>query len=523
MRCAHDEAIRTDNSSPAQSSLLRGQRIILLCLSLVGVLVVLGIGTIASQSTFTDFSNLSEGNPIRSNWQQYDLLGDALLNGRTNLDLEVSSTLMQLENPYDYQARMDASQEDSSFYWYFDTAYYKGKYYCYFGVIPALLFYAPYQAITHTFLPTSILVIALGCVSCFLCTYIVLCIKKTWFPGMKFQIAVLSIVVLFIGSNILACVYFPTFYNVPIIASLDFTLLGLSFWINARGNAVRPFPRVKLVLLGAFFLSLNIGTRPQFTLAALLALPIFYRDIANLARHHKRNNLAVCCIAGISPFILVAVGICSYNYVRFGSCFDFGANYNLTGFDMTHHGQAWSVTARLLYHYLFSKPDLSHFFPFINGVVCSYLNEISSDFVPTEPIPCGLFFLAPINFALLLSLCPAIRKHMIDNGIFCLLVSLVIIPVIVIVADSRVAGISWRYYTDFAWYFALASLLIIMTIETSTTRVVRTAVMSLAVIAVCVSLILYGCSLLSPTTTTFWVPLASGNPELYAQIAGFFA
>ena len=43
------------------------------------------------------------------------------------------------------------------------------------------------------------------------------------------------------------------------------------------------------------------------------------------------NTLAV-----IVPFLLVGGVTMAYNYVRFDSFFDFGATYNLTGFDMVH-------------------------------------------------------------------------------------------------------------------------------------------------------------------------------------------
>ncbi len=42
----------------------------------------------------------------------------------------------------------------------------------------------------------------------------------------------------------------------------------------------------------------------------------------------------------IAPYIVVCAGIMWYNKARFGSLFDFGANYNLTVNDMTKRGMA---------------------------------------------------------------------------------------------------------------------------------------------------------------------------------------
>ena len=47
--------------------------------------------------------------------------------------------------------------------WYnWDHAYYKGKYYVYFGVVPAILFYLPYYVITGTHLHNHVLIFFLS-------------------------------------------------------------------------------------------------------------------------------------------------------------------------------------------------------------------------------------------------------------------------------------------------------------------------------------------------------------------------
>ena len=42
-----------------------------------------------------------------------------------------------------------------------DRAFYNGKYYCYFGIVPALVFYLPYYLVTGHMLKTKILALLL--------------------------------------------------------------------------------------------------------------------------------------------------------------------------------------------------------------------------------------------------------------------------------------------------------------------------------------------------------------------------
>lgn len=75
-------------------------------------------------------------------FQQYDQMASALLKGKLSLDIEVSDSLAAMENPYDYAAREEGNVD---FQW--DTAFFNGKYYMYFGIVPVLLLFLPLQLI----------------------------------------------------------------------------------------------------------------------------------------------------------------------------------------------------------------------------------------------------------------------------------------------------------------------------------------------------------------------------------------
>ncbi len=72
---------------------------------------------------------------------EYEELADALLEGHLNVHAgEDTSALSAMDNPYSYEARLE---QDIAFHW--DHAFYKGNYYVYFGIVPAIVLFLPYR------------------------------------------------------------------------------------------------------------------------------------------------------------------------------------------------------------------------------------------------------------------------------------------------------------------------------------------------------------------------------------------
>ena len=75
---------------------------------------------------------------------QYGTLAHSLLNGRLDLEQDPPAAMQEMANPYDTAARQQAAPDAL-----WDVAYYQGRYYVYFGVIPCLLFQLPFEALTE--------------------------------------------------------------------------------------------------------------------------------------------------------------------------------------------------------------------------------------------------------------------------------------------------------------------------------------------------------------------------------------
>lgn len=110
------------------------------------ILVLLTVSTHPSDSVYT---LQYQGGTFLVDRSQYQQLADAFLHGRTWIDAHVPDWLAAMDNPYDEQARgtLGAQTGDASRW---DWAFYHGRYYCYFGPLPALLLFAPFKALTGT-------------------------------------------------------------------------------------------------------------------------------------------------------------------------------------------------------------------------------------------------------------------------------------------------------------------------------------------------------------------------------------
>lgn len=73
---------------------------------------------------------------------QYQELAEALSEGKVSVG-DAEEALLAMKNPYDTIALQAAGIGYRA-----DYAYYNGKYYVYFGIVPVLLLYLPYYLLT---------------------------------------------------------------------------------------------------------------------------------------------------------------------------------------------------------------------------------------------------------------------------------------------------------------------------------------------------------------------------------------
>lgn len=387
---------------------------------------------------------------VYDNQKQYQELAESFKAGSFALLEEPSKALAEMENPYDMDYRNWVMGETGEGYKW-DHAYYNGKYYVYFGVVPEILFYFPHYMITGTHLHNSTLIFFLALFFMAGCLGVVSEMIQKWFPGTSLAVWFLLNELLLMGSGIIYMTKRPDLYTVPILTGLAFGMAGIWFFFLAgKGERIS----LQYVCAGSLFIALVAGSRPQLFLFAAPAAVVLWESLQSKGKLGIRMTRAVS-LAAIVPMILVAGGLMYYNYSRFGSVFDFGANYNLTMNDMRNRGFRLDRIPLGIFAYLFQPVKMTQKFPFMEAV---YFDSQYMGITIQEATYGGIF--AANLFAWFGALPAFLRKYAGKEKRMPWLFSAsnLIITIVIIIADTNMSGILQRYFGDFSVFLMLSSV-----------------------------------------------------------------
>lgn len=386
---------------------------------------------------------------------QFACLAKSLLKGRVDLDIPVASYLKDMSNPYDPGARIaNATRTGEPFY--LDAAYRNGKYYCYFGVLPILLTYLPYLALLGKDMPNIYAIIIFGLAAIASLNYLSYQLVRRFAPDAPVGAFVAVSAILICSSGFAFWATTLSFYTIPLVSALAFGGLGLAFLLKASIHSGERIPRLQ-VGLGAFFIAITLGCRPQFVLVGLLAIPIFWNEIVYSRLFFSKKGIWNTIIFFL-PFVFVAILQFAYNYSRFGSLLDFGASYNLTGNDMTSRGFVFSRIPLGLFSYVFQPFTVGPAFPFFStaSMTNNYVGLTSH-----EDIYAGLLFTSPVTL-LSIYLCKMHGYRIQTRSSWRFFVWTAVLTFLILVIDIEASGIVERYKSDFGWIISMGSISIII-------------------------------------------------------------
>ena len=252
----------------------------------------------------------------------YIMTLDALLKNQSYLDIEVSSGLAEMEDPYDNNKR---ENDGISFLW--DYTYYKGHYYTYFGVAPVITFYYPYYKVTGKMpnIETAnnfFAVIGLM----FMCLTILSLVRLMKLkPNLLLLLLSMPTAAAAIGIWFTAnCV---DKYTLPSVTGLCFLMICLSAGLTAvasKNGRLRPV----LLFFSGTSLALCVASRPTIALCSVILVPYFI-DILRDKNRKLPVRLGLAASFTV-PLLIGAAIIMKYNAARFDSPFQFGSVYQLT-------------------------------------------------------------------------------------------------------------------------------------------------------------------------------------------------
>lgn len=450
---------------------------------------------------------------IDSPWphhKQYQELAHSLDMGTVELvGNEVSEGLLAAENPYDTIA---LSAE--GVYYCMDYAYFNGKYYEYFGIVPELLLYYPYYKLKGMDLPNYKAVYvfyAIFVVGVFLTTS---GFVKRYIKSIPYFFFVALNVATVLCANFVYLTERADIYNVPIIGAVSCTFMGIGLWLHGM-SVDRRWLKIASYAVGSLFMALVAGCRPQLLIISAVAIVWFLFEGGIRNRKLFSAKTIWETIAFFLPYMLVAIVVGWYNFARFGNVLDFGATYSLTTNDMNHRGFNFSRLIRSLYYFLFQPATMSTDFPFLqaSNVAGNYMGRFMSEFTYGGILVANAFFVS-----IWLWLLKGIKKT--DKAIKAAMMILVAGAVIIAAFDANAAGVLYRYTCDFAPAFVLAAVMLWMLfldrgqVLADYTIVSRIAYVCI-ILALCYSFMVFVANGSS-------VSLANDNRQLYYTLASYF-
>lgn len=391
----------------------------------------------ATAGTYSFQSQIYKNGTGFKNYFNYpNLLCDALLKGKLNLDIPIPGNLLKLKNPYDPVENRSVRGGGLQ-----DLSYYKGGIYSYFGPAPIVALFMPFKIIAKKNLPCNFGVFFFS-FGIFLWSFFLLRqIKKKYFQNLPEWLLDLSYVV-FAFSNI--CPYLlrrPANYEL-VIASGVFFLLGAIYFIFSELES-NTLNENKIMLIGVF-LGFAVGSRTYLIIASLLILALLY-----INKVFKKEILSLI----IKPFVVCVGVLLAYNFLRFDNPFINGNIYQLTFYQPEL--EITNIIGRF-FTYLFDPLKIESYFPYV-FIPDFHQIGLSINFLEKQV---GAFVAAP--FLLFLPAYVFYKKHIQENEKVIFYTKLIFfVGLVNLVTLSCWSYITMRYSAEFIPFFLITAIILL--------------------------------------------------------------
>lgn len=368
---------------------------------------------------------------------QYELMADAILDGKLYIDYEADEKLLEMENPYDPEAR-----DKLGVSYHYDHAFYNGRYYMYFGVAPVFLVFIPYKLIMGTSLTTyhaTQIFVGAFIIGIFALFEL---IRKITNSKVSLKLYVLSSIVFSVAST-WYCVGAPALYCTAISSGLCMAVWSIYFFIRAVYGEDDENKSIIFATFGSLFGALTFVCRPPIGLINIIVIPLL---IKFLKEKKITKKLIFKLFLAALPYFIIGALLMVYNYVRFDNPLEFGQTYQLTVADQHNYGNFWAnldikKMISNLAVYFFKLPKASSHFPFIkySGIFYNFLILL---------VPYLMFILKRF------------REALKDKRIYGFYIVLLILPIIIMIVEAMYSPVPLERYRTDVYYLMFISLYI---------------------------------------------------------------
>lgn len=358
--------------------------------------------------------------------------------GSLSLLQDPPNGLLHSTNPFSIGKRMQLVREGTPAIW--DVVLHNGKYYCYFGIVPFILTYLPFNALFPAWMPSAIMVTTL------FAAITIPALFALWKEIITFfEIRINYCSMLLIGAALpFGCLVFylqasASIYYIPMVSAIFFGTL----FVYASLKAVRlktKFAQYALFALAGLSLALQCGCRPNSCISTVAFIaPLFIALLLNNSR--SVVNKVSAALSFLTPAIAGFAGILVYNYLRFGSFFNFGNEEQLTNFDLRFNRIAFDPLKikDLLINFFIKPPSIDTEFPYIT-ITSSNISDYGNSFF--NHMTFGLLSI-PLIWGIFL-----IRRKYMQKIEYIMCLSGITFSIMLIYVNYCLGGSLYRYYCD---------------------------------------------------------------------------
>jgi hypothetical protein len=285
-------------------------------------------------------------------------MAEGFLQGHLSLAIQPPPQLLALPDPYDADANGALRLHDASLY--------GGKYYYYWGPVPALFIAGECRVlgIAHPDVGDEIVAFASLFGMTIVAMILLFSVRARLFPKQSCGTVAAGVLSLSVGAPVLATLSNPDTYQAAIFAGQFFLLAGLTAaWFAMTSRR----PRVWLLAIAGVLWALSVGSRVSLppAVAVLAAFTLYCGWSSGVLR----GRMAGATAALILPLAAAGVMLAWYDFARFGSIFETGASLQLAGREQTHPVETgflsiWQIPPNAI-AYLVTPPQFSWDFPYV--------------------------------------------------------------------------------------------------------------------------------------------------------------
>jgi hypothetical protein len=423
----------------------------------------------------------------------HDQLADGFLSGHLSIPLAPDPKLLAAKDPYSY-ANVDL--------WSLDASYYKGKYYIYWGPVPALLM-AAYKGLFHVrrALGDQYLALFFHCLALFAGALLVERLLVRLFASRSRWLLALGVAAFAFANPTPHAAATASTYHTAIIAAQAWLVAGLLVAFDAVWHAGTGAARAWRLPVAGTLWALALGSR--VTAMPAIALLVGFTALAAAwpERRRLRAMLVSTLLLGL-PLAFMGGALLLYNKLRFDDWLEFGSNLQLSGFPRFRLSSIYVLPN--LYSYVLRGWWADCSFPYLYqswNLGASAFPEgfkLPHDYMAIEPVvgwalAVPLAWLFPLGFVLAPWRTALTRRR--DRAfVFCLLCFGTLAAVTGVVGLG-LYGATMRYLSDIMFGLVLLALLggyalLFHRFGRAAPRAVSGALGALAVATACIGLLL---------------------------------